>query len=194
MTRLIVLALVALGLCGCRMASSDRPVFSSADTADAPALKAGLWALIEPGCRFNTRTAPEKWPDCATALALRDGAAIDAGKGQTGKRSVLIVGGDPAIIQTEAEEDGRRAFVYLGLRPLAADSDGTITRARVWPAACPPAAPTPRGRRGPPRSDPCQMRGQGPVRAAVAASEGVAFAGEAGDTGRIAYWLRDKDR
>lgn len=194
MTRFVAVALLALGLAGCRMVSSDRPVFTPADAGDAPALKPGLWALIEPGCRFNTRTAPEKWPDCATALALRDGAASDAKKGQTGKRSVLIVGGDPAIIQTETDEDGRKTFVYLGLRPLAADGDGTITRARIWPADCPPPPPPPRARRAPPPSDTCLMRGQGPVRAAVAASEGAAFAGEAGDTGRVAYWLRDKDR
>jgi hypothetical protein len=188
MTRFAVLALVALCLSGCRIAASDRPVFTPADAADAPALKPGLWALIEPGCRFNTRIAPEKWPDCAAALALRDGAAIDARKGQTGKRSVLIAGGDPAIIQTETDEDGRKAFVYLGLRPLAADGDGTITRARVWPAQCPPA------RRGAPPGDTCLLRGQGPVRNAVAASEGAAFAGEKDDTGRVAYWIRDKER
>ena len=193
MTRFIVLALVALGLGGCRMVSSDRPIFSSADAADAPALKPGLWALIEPGCRFNTRTPPEKWPECATALALRDGAASDAKKGQGGKRRVLIAGGDPAIIQTETDEEDIKGFVYLGLRPLAADGDGTITRARIWPADCPPSPP-PRGRRAPPPSDPCMMRGQGPVRAAVAASEAASFSGEAGAVGRVAYWLRDKDR
>lgn len=187
-----VLALAALCLAGCRMASSDRPVFNAADTADAPALKPGLWALIEPGCRFNTRTAPEKWPDCATPLALRDGAAMDVKKGQTGRRNVLIAGGDPAVIQAETDEDGRRAYVYFGLRPLAADGDGTITRARIWPAQCPP--PPPQRRRGPPPADSCSMRGQGPVRNAVASSEGAAFAGETGDTGRVAYWIRDKDR
>lgn len=195
MTRFVTLALMALCLGGCRVAASDRPIFSSADAADAPALKPGLWALVEPGCRFNTRAAPEKWPDCATALTLRDGAASDARKDQSGKRRVLIAGGDPAIIQSETDEGDGRGFVYLGLRPLAADSDGTITRARIWPADCsPPPPPPPRGRRAPPPSDPCRMRGQGPVRAAVAASEGAAFSGETGAGGRVAYWLRDKDR
>jgi hypothetical protein len=190
MMRFVALALATLCLGGCRMVTSDRPVFTSVDATDAPAMKPGLWALIESGCRFNTRTAPEKWPDCATALALRDGAAIDAGKGQTGRRSVLIAGGDPAIIQTEADEDGRKTFVYLGLRPLAADGDGTITRARIWPAQCPQSS----RHGGAPSGDTCLLRGQGSVRNAVAASEGPAFAGEKDDTGRVAYWIRDKDR
>lgn len=193
MMRFIVLALAAFGLAGCRMAASDRPIFTAADAADAPALKPGLWALVEPGCRFNIRAAPEKWPGCATALALRDGAALDVRKGLTGKRSVLIAGGDPAIVQTETEEDGRKTYVYLGLRPLAADGDGTITRARVWPAEC-PRPPVSRARRAPPPVDTCAMRGQGAVRQAVEASEGTAFGGGADDTGRTAYWIRDKDR
>jgi hypothetical protein len=193
MMRFVVLAVAVLGLAGCRMVASDRPLFTSADTGDAPALKPGLWALVEPGCRFNIRSAPEKWPECATPLALRDGAALDARKGLTGKRSVLIAGGDPAIVQTETDEDGHKTYVYLGLRPLAADGDGTITRARVWPADC-PRPPVSRARRAPIPPDTCQMRGQGAVRQAVAASEGPAFAGEAGDTGRVAYWIRDKDR
>jgi hypothetical protein len=191
MTRFWVLALVALSLGGCRMVTSDRPVFTSGDAADAPALKSGLWALIEPGCRFNVRTAPEKWPECATALVLRDGAAIDARTGQTTRRSILIVGGDPVVIQAGTEEDGRKGFAYLGLRPLAVDADGAVTRARVWPAQCPPAPP---GRRGPSPGDTCLMAGQGQVRRAVAASEGPAFAGQADDPGRVAYWIRDRDR
>lgn len=193
MMRFVALAVALFCLAGCRMASSDRPVLTTADTADAPALKPGLWALIEPGCRFSTRAAPEKWPECATPLALRDGAAMDVKKGQSGRRGVLIAGGDPAIVQTETDEGGRRAYVYFGLRPLAADGDGAITRARVWPAQCPPS-PVSRSRRAPPPSDTCTLRGQGAVRQAVAASEGAAFAGQADDTGRVAYWIRDKDR
>lgn len=193
MMRFVVLVLVTLGLAGCRLAGSDRPLFNSSDTTDAPALKPGLWALVEPGCRFNIRSAPEKWPDCATAMALRDGAASDVGKGQTGKRRVLIAGGDPAIVQAETDEDGRKAYVYMGLRPLAADGDGTITRARVWPAQCPPP-PISRARRAAPPPDTCAMRGQAAVRQAVEASEGPAFVGGADDTGRTAYWIRDKDR
>jgi hypothetical protein len=191
MTRLIVFALVALSLGGCRMVTSEQPIFTSADSADAPPLKSGLWALVEPGCRFNVRTAPEKWPDCATALALRDGAAMDVRMGETGKRSVLIAGGDPAVIQAATDDEGRTRYAYLGLRPLAADGDGVITRARVWPAQCPPSPPS---RRPGPPSDSCLLRGKGPVRQAAAASEAAAFAGQADDAGRLAFWIRDRDR
>lgn len=189
MSRKLVLVLALLGLGGCRMAVSERPLFTVADAADAPALKPGLWALVESGCRFNTKAAPEKWPDCATPLALRDGAAVAVRRGESPRRNaVLIAGGDPAVLQADAtDEDGTsgRKFAYFGLRPLAADADGTVTRARVWPAQCPQAKAD---------SDTCLIRGQAAARRAIAQSEAGAYAGTPQDAGRTAYWIRDSDR
>jgi hypothetical protein len=189
MSRNLVLVLALLCLGGCRMATSERPLFTVADAADAPVLKPGLWALVETGCRFNTKTAPEKWPDCATPLSLRDGAAVAVKRGESSRRNaVLIAGGDPVVLQADATDEGGaagRKFAYFGLRPLAADEDGTVTRARVWPAECPV---------GKGAADTCVVRGQAAARRTVAQSETAAYAGTPQDAGRIAYWIRDSDR
>lgn len=189
MSRSLVMVLVLLSLGGCRIVSSDRPLFTVADAADAPALKPGLWALVEVGCRFNTKTTPEKWPDCATPLALRDGAAMAVKRGESSRRNaVVIAGGDPAVLQAEDTDEGGtagRRFAYFGLRPLAVDGDGTVIRARVWPAEC-------AGGKG--RSDACPVRSQAAARRAVAQSEAAAYAGTPQAAGRIAYWIRDRDR
>ena len=189
MSRKLVLVLVLLSLGGCRLATSERPLFTVADSADAPALKPGLWALVEVGCRFNTKAAPEKWPDCATPLALRDGAAVSVKRGESPRRNaVLIAGGDPAVLQADATNEGGatgRRFAYFGLRPLAADGDGTVTRARLWPAECV-------GGKG--KSAACPVRSQAAARRAVAQSEAAAYAGIPQAAGRIAYWIREGDR
>lgn len=206
--------LLALALCACGMVSSDRPLFGAPDTRDAPVLKAGLWALVEPGCKFNLRNPPTKWPDCAQAIELRDGTARDVKPNSSGERdepvSYLLAAGDPAILQAQAPKDpgARKApFVYFGLRPLASDLDGTIIRARIWPALC--AKPQPDGAAGPPARPArllpglvagkdalanCLARGQGPVRNAVAQSEAWSFTGAKDEAGLTAYWLRDESR
>lgn len=203
--------LSALGLCACGMVSSDRPLFGPLDTRGAPVLKSGLWALVEPGCKFNLRAPPAKWPDCAQPLELRDGTARDVKPDSGGERnepvSYLLAAGDPAILQARAPPDqgARRAsFVYFGLRPLASDPDGVIIRARIWPGLCarPQSAAV---NRRPARLLPglvaekgamanCLARGQGPVRTAVARSEAWAFTGAGDEAGLTAYWLRDESR
>ena len=151
-------ALLALSLGACSVVSTERPMFSAADAKDAPVLKTGLWALPERGCKFKPRSAPEKWPDCVQAVEIRDGAIHDlkpeadaqrkrqARVGGEAPMKYLIVPGDTPVMQVEVAGGGAPAFFYLGLRPLASDVDGSITRARGWIALCkdpnaPPPAP-----------------------------------------------------
>ena len=150
--------LLALSLGACSVVSTERPMFSVADTKDAPVLKPGLWALPERGCTFKAHAAPEKWPDCVQAVEIRDGQIHDlkpeadaqrkhqARVGGEAPMKYLIVPGDTPVMQVEVAGGGPPAFFYLGLRPLASDVDGTITRARGWIALCkdpnaPPPAP-----------------------------------------------------
>ena len=211
MPRSLVLILAALCLSGCGMVSSERPLFGQADARGAPVMRSGLWALIEPGCRFNVRSPPAKWPDCAHVIDLRDGVATnakaeDAGRFE-GSTTFLIAADDPAVVQALGPKDGssRGAYVYFGLRPMAADADGMILRARVWPAMCAPqgAASAARGKaKGPmllaglvggksPQSN-CLARAAAPVRNAVKLSEAGAFQGTPNDTGREIHWIRDR--
>ena len=150
--------LLAMALGACSVVSTERPMFSAADAKGAPVLKPGLWALPERGCRFKPRSAPEKWPDCVQAVEIPDGAIRDlkpeadaqrkrqARVGGGAPMKYLIVPGDTPVMQVEAAAGGAPAFFYLGLRPLASDVDGAITRARGWIALCkdpnaPPPAP-----------------------------------------------------
>ncbi len=150
--------LLALALGACAAVSTERPLFAAADTKDAPVLKAGLWALPEPGCRFKSREAPAKWPDCVQAVEVRDGAIkdlrplIEADRKREAKIAAdqrakyLVAAADPAVLQVEIVRDGAPRVFYFGLQPLASDADGAIIRARGWIALCrdpnppPPAA------------------------------------------------------
>ena len=152
-------SLLALALGACAAVSTERPLFGAADSKDAPVLKAGLWAMPEPGCRFKSREAPAKWPDCVQAVEVRDGAIrdlrpqIEAGRKREAKITAdqpakyLVAAADPAVLQVEIDRDGAPRVFYFGLQPLASDGDGAIIRARGWIALCrdpnPPSAPAP---------------------------------------------------
>jgi hypothetical protein len=217
MLRNLVPILVALCLGGCGMVSSDRPLFGPLDARGAPVLKPGLWALVQPGCKFNLRSSPKKWPDCAQAAELHDGVAVlirqDTKSDVEHETTYLLAAGDPAILQVQGpKEEGRpRApYVYFGIRPLASDLDGVIIRARIWPAYCArpqqagvPAAPRAKAKpakalaglvpgKGPNAN--CLARGQAPVRNAVTQSEAWAFTGEKDDGGVTAYWVHEPSR
>jgi len=195
MHRKLFLAAAMATLSGCHLVGSDRPMFTGAEGEAGPALKPGLWAVVEPGCKFNTSSSPQKWPACATPVVLGDGSARDGRAAADGPMAVTVAGGDPVIVQAQSSEPGAARFAFLGLRPLAMDSAGYVSRARVWPALC----DDPRGRPGrlptglvPTRSGDCMARAPGPVRRAVAQSEAWSFQGDSEDAGRVAYWLRPR--
>ncbi len=156
--RIVAGSLLALALGACSVVATERPMFTAADAKGAPALKAGLWALPERGCRFKPRADPAKWPDCVQALAIQDGQIRDlkpdaeaprkhqARVGGEKPMGFLLAAGEPPILQVQSSGEGAPTYFYFGLRPLASDVDGAITRARGWIALCkdpnaPPPAP-----------------------------------------------------
>ena len=182
MTRFLAAVLMSFALTGCGMVASERPLFGVADTVGAPAARDGLWALVEPGCKLNLQSAPAKWPDCSHAILLRDGMILDPTPDPRGQVddpvAYQVVSGEPAIVQVSASSQGV-GYVYFGFRPLAVDSAGAVTAARVWPALC--SRPVvPGGNPGKPlvglivtpggHGD-CEARRQGPLRNAVIQSE-----------------------
>lgn len=212
MKRFLALLAAAFCLTGCGVVTSTRPFLGPADAQGTPGLKPGLWAVVEPGCRFNTAAAAAKWPECASPLDIREGVVTDLkAKGEGGALDhpivFILAVGDPMIIQAQMPADGPPGpadFVYAGLRALATDDSGVITRARIWPALC--AKPQAKAGPGlPPRPLPgltmlqgpaanCLARNRGALRNAVETSERWVFDEGQTSEGLTAQWVRDKDR
>ena len=182
MIRNLAIFLSGLALSACGMVASERPLFGTADAAGAPKARAGLWAMLEPGCKLNLQSAPSKWPDCAYAIILRDGMIVDPTPDPRGQIddpvAYQLIRGDPVIVQVSASSQGA-GYVYFGFRPLAVDGAGAVIEARVWPALCAkPAAPG--GKPAKPLvgliatsggHGECEARRAGPLRNAVIQSE-----------------------
>lgn len=212
MLRKATILILALWLSACSTVGSDLPLFGVADTAGAPTLRPGLWAAPSRGCRFSSKAAVEKWPDCANGAVVGTqsilGGRRDAAGAFTEVLPFLMAGGDPAVMQIETppghDLHGPR-FVYAGVRPLASDEAGAIVKARVWLALCAP--PTMAGAPAPakPAKLPpgvvlskdrtyCLTKAKSPLRAMVRTSEGWAFQGQPDDYGLVAFWIRDEPR
>ena len=71
MRKLLSALMVALGLSGCSMVTSDQPLFQQADTKDAPVLRPGVWAMPDKAeCVFDAKAAAATWPKCANATVV----------------------------------------------------------------------------------------------------------------------------
>jgi hypothetical protein len=73
-TALLVSSLL-LGACT-NMVRSEAPWFVPADAASAPPLRDGVWAAVDPECRFNANRTLEQWPGCAQGLVVRGGEEL----------------------------------------------------------------------------------------------------------------------
>lgn len=136
---LLICALAAL-LGGCNLVSSKAPLFGPADTAGAPAFKPGLWAVVEPGCRFRASAPPARWPKCAEPVVV-DGERIFPGFAGEQSAEYLVTGGDPAIVQYVAGEDADRRFAFLAVHVARADRAGRASAIKVWLVECGPPPP-----------------------------------------------------
>ena len=212
MLRIVAVLCAALSLSACAVVSSERPLFSAADAPGAPVLKAGLWAMPVGDCKFSLRGSALKWPECANGAYVSPSALVGGKRDASGAFSEALnyrlAAGDPAILQIEAPADrepGDPKVIYLGVRPLAADGDGRVTKARVWLALCAKPPLMDGGSLGKPAKlmpgltaikgrEECLARTTTAVRNAARQSEAWAFSGEGEDFGLVARWIRDGDR
>ena len=212
MLRIVAVVWAALSLSACAVASSDQPLFSPLDAAGAPVLKPGLWVMPVGDCKFSMRGSALKWPDCANGAYVGPLTLVGGKRDASGAFSEAVnyrlAMGDPAILQIEAPADrepGDPKVIYLGVRPLAADGDGRVTKTRVWLALCarPPQldvgtlsrpAKLPPGLIAIKGREECLARTQTAVRNAARQSEAWAFGGGGEDFGLVARWIRDGDR
>jgi len=76
--RILALLMSSLVLGACtNMVRSPVPWFGPIDAAGAPPLRDGVWAAVDPTCRFDTRRPLEQWPDCAQGRVIRGSEELD---------------------------------------------------------------------------------------------------------------------
>jgi hypothetical protein len=172
--KLVRLALVgaALGLLSaCNVVMTEKPLFTEADAAGAPALRPGVWLFFEePGCKVDTSQPFVEWPDCAggglVGPADIKGHKQDAPPDQLETAPYVLATGDPRVIQLQVDVDlsahadvsasgeGATAnastssasshsqpYGYGGVRPTKLDDQGRIVAFTLWPVQCGPPPP-----------------------------------------------------
>ncbi len=84
----LLVSLLLLGACT-NMVRSEAPWFVHADAASAPPLRDGVWAAVDPECRFNANRTLEQWPGCAQGRIIRGGEELKlnyvSGEGDLGR-------------------------------------------------------------------------------------------------------------
>lgn len=208
MLRIVITLCLVLGTSACAVVSSERPLFTAADSVGAPVLRPGLWAAIEPACKFNPRSPAASWPKCVSAVVVGPNTLVDIQRdddpSETGPpvQTYRLAAGDPVVAQIQTPPEPG-AF-YYGLRPMASDGQGRITNVRFWYARC--EAPTLVGDTVKRRKllaglypikgqeAGCLARTPAAVRNAVRLSEGWAFDGGTDEAGAMVRWIRDGDR
>jgi hypothetical protein len=197
--RCVLFAVLLLGLTACNRVITPTPLFTAADAAGAPVLRDGVWLMEEAAdpdddeaCVVNTRRPVKRWPDCANWLLLREGEVVmsnQGGKAGRGKEEwvsmpLLVVGGEPALLQLgQLDEDpARTEYSYMGFAPTRRDDAGRVVAFDYWMTLCGP--PPPQGEGQPSRyltwellpgltgaGDNCTTTSKDAVRQATAASQ-----------------------
>ena len=137
-------ALASLSACArVNQVRSEVPLFVGDDAHPAPALKAGVWASVQPGCAFDPARPVRRWPECAQAEILGQDP-FDNGPGLKGMvGQSRLVAGDPLINQSwnPAVEKQPAYYSYQALRPTGLDRAGRVTAYETWEVTCGPQPP-----------------------------------------------------
>ncbi len=147
--RAFALLLSSLLLVACtNMVRSQTPWFAAADAGDAPSLRSGVWAAVDPDCRFNADRPLEQWPACARGQVVRGGEALDLsfveseGRGGGLRRSYawtsepfVLAAGSPRIHQRACGEPGGLRMAEQATEDFAgeaAEAADELVRALVY--------------------------------------------------------------
>lgn len=190
-SRTAVLALgTAVLLAGCGKPSlvpySRKPLVSEAEARAAPALRQGLWLKVDPDCPFEIEKPRGAWPDCATALVVRENEMLWLYSADViSEDRFRLAAGLPTILQVQSLPITPPAeWRYYGLRPTI--EGGEIVEYSSWPAMCGPygtaasadssAVPTPtqpeRGELPLDEDSRCLVGSHDVLRSTIIASEG----------------------
>jgi hypothetical protein len=157
--RAVVIAALAL-LGACNMVMTKEPLFTAADAAGAPAMKAGLWRQGgDSSCRFDEAQPLASWPACANGFLLKDNGEVGAYQTQAGKKTwnvtpFILASGNPRVFQTRLDASLGGAmltlppmYMYAAIEPTKLDAGGRITAVTTWFVLCGP--PPPAGAKAP---------------------------------------------
>src|SRR4051812_38974516 len=93
--RTLLILLAALSLAACNAAVSEKPLFSARDARGAPALKPGLWAMMEnDSCALDVAPPPTQWPECAKPMIF-DGRSLTSPSDGKAPLPYLFAKGSP---------------------------------------------------------------------------------------------------
>jgi hypothetical protein len=114
------------------MVYSERALFSKA--GGAPGFRAGVWMTPEAGCEADVRQPLRSWPECMHGAVLGRRGPIMSAEGVR----MMLVAGEPLIIQEEWRSSDGTAFFYGALRPTEFDAHGRVVASEAWPVQCGP--------------------------------------------------------
>jgi hypothetical protein len=214
MRKVLAAAMACLGLQACAVVGAERPLFTAADAAGAPALRPGLWAMPEADCQgFDPARPADTWPECANMIIVRPGTVggdEHEKDGSIKKRELayVLAAGDPRILQLAAPDDRKPdepAYLFVGVHPGKTDAQGRLIEGRIWLVLCEPPPPTNRifekrtphplpGLRPMKDGEGCLADAQGPVRAAAVGSESWLKKADVEDAIITAHWVRDGEK
>lgn len=141
MMRILAILSAAISVTACDgMVTSERPLFTAADSWGAPVLKDGVWAWIhEPDCQIDAKAELAAWPKCAEPFLVKGRrlTQLDAGRGER-SAALLLVAGDPPLVQGDdtVGADSSGATVYVGLRATQIDAKMGAAGFHPWLVLC----------------------------------------------------------
>lgn len=143
MRKSIGFAMATLVLAGCGQPVPDlysEPPLIAAQ-AGTPALRAGLWRVVDPECDVDDAKPLGTWPDCARAVVVRGDAMLTRiGGDYFEQERFVLADGLPMILQVQAERsEGPREQRYYGVRPTT--TGGEVIEMTRWRATCSPPRP-----------------------------------------------------
>ncbi len=136
MLRLVTVLVTALSaVTGCTSSVVSQTGLLS---GDPQALRAGVWAILEPGCRVpQSNAASAAWPNCAYPLRVHE-STTSLQFSDLPQALYMIDRRHPDILQVQAADGGSGdpRFYYFGLQVRTGDI-GSAREFLVWRATCP---------------------------------------------------------
>lgn len=143
MRKSVGFAMATLVLAGCGQPVpdlySERPLIAA--QAGGPALRAGLWRVVDPECEVDDAKPRGAWPDCARAVIVRGDLMLTSyGGDYVARERFVLADGLPMTLQVQEEPaEARPEQRSYGVRPTMAA--GEVVEMTRWRATCSPPRP-----------------------------------------------------
>jgi hypothetical protein len=154
MTRILIALMGLTLLSACNALVTEKPLFTAADEAGAPAMKPGVWLMFEqPGCTVDVKRPIDEWSDCAGGAVYHPGEMVGhdskAPKGVWEHAPFVLAAGDPRIAQVRIKiqvasggsQQSNQPYGYGAARPTKLDPQGRIVAMTYWFVDCGPPPP-----------------------------------------------------